>query len=149
MASKIGERSQLNNFRLFGTQRSDNVSHPRLTLPERHVVEELLSSFMYSEWSSIYPIMDPATIGETVESAYNPQSLHRHETTETFVLAAVTLCSKFQSSEETNSFEGDTFANKVQSYLTRSSQERTVESLQTALMLVRRLTIFLVLLLTI
>ncbi|RBR23147.1 uncharacterized protein FIESC28_04142 [Fusarium coffeatum] len=134
MASKIGERPELNNFRLFGTQHSDHVSHPRLALPERQIVEELLSSFMYSEWSSIYPIIDPATIGETVESAYNPQTLHRHGTTETFVLAAVALCSKFQSTDE-NSFEGDTYANKAQSYLTQSSQEGTVENLQTALML--------------
>jgi len=148
MASKIGERPELNNFRLFGTQSSDALSHPRLTLPERQILEELLSSFLYSEWPAIYPVIDHATIGDIVELAYNPQTLHTQEQSETFILAAVAMCSKFHSSEEISTlFEVDAYANRAQSYLVQSSQKSTPEALQTALMLVRCLTILLLLLL--
>jgi hypothetical protein len=136
MASKIGERPELNNFRLFGTQSSDAVSYPRLTLPERQILEELLSSFLYSEWPSIYPVIDHATIGDIVELAYNPQILHTQGQSETFILAAVAMCSKFQSSEEISTlFEVDAYANKAQSFLLQSSQKSTPEALQTAVML--------------
>ncbi|RFN45493.1 hypothetical protein FIE12Z_10255 [Fusarium flagelliforme] len=136
MASKIGERPELNNFRLFGTQTSDAVSHPRLTLPERQILEELLSSFLYSEWPSIYPVIDHATIGDIVELAYNPQTLHTQGQSETFILAAVAMCSKFQSSEEISTlFEVDAYANRAQSYLVQSSQKSTPEALQTVVML--------------
>jgi hypothetical protein len=104
--------------------------HPRL------ILEELLSSFLYSEWPSIYPVIDTATIGEIVDLAYNPQTLHTQGQSETFILAAVAMCSKFQSSEEISTlFEVDAYANRAQSYLVQSSQRSTPEALQTALML--------------
>ncbi|KAJ4136514.1 hypothetical protein NW768_004129 [Fusarium equiseti] len=123
MASKIGERPELNNFRLFGTRPSDAVSQLRLALPERQIVEGILNS---------------ATVGETVDLAYNSQIPHTQGQSEAFILAAVAMCFKFQSSEETsNLFETDAYANNAQSYLVQSSQKSTPKALQTAVMLVR------------
>ena len=137
MASKIGKRPDLNIFRLFGTQpSSEYVPHSRLALPERQVVEELLSSFLHSQWQSMYPVMDPAAIEEVISAAYSPQTVYRQGKSEAFVLAAVAMCSKFQNAEASTLLEGSIYANKAQSHLIQNPQESTTEILEMSIMLV-------------
>ena len=84
----------------------------------------------------MYPVMDPTSIEEVINVAYNPQTVYGQGTSEAFVLAAVAMCSKFQNPEASTLLDSSVCANKAQSHLVQTPQESTTETLEMSIVLV-------------
>jgi hypothetical protein len=140
MSSKIGQKPNLGNFRLFGSLSFPHSPfQPRAELPEREVTNELLDSWLSSDWQRVYPILDPSFVLGTIEAAYTlPRShdtIHRQRTAEACVLAALALFSRASEFDVPQLFEGDVYASTAHSYLTQVSEGSNLETLEAFLML--------------
>lgn len=140
MSSKIGQRPALGKFRLFGSYSSPpSLFQPRVELPDRDVVHEVLDAWLSSDWQCLYPVLDSSLVVGTIEAAYtllpNQETIHRQRTAEACLLAALAIYSLMTEHEMPELLEGDAYANTAHSYLAQVSDASNFETLETVLML--------------
>ncbi|KAH6966071.1 hypothetical protein EDB82DRAFT_319368 [Fusarium venenatum] len=141
MSSKIGQRPNLGKFRLFGSLSFPPTPfQPRAELPEREIVNEVLESWLSSDWQRLYPVLDSLLVPGTIEAAYtlppSQETIHRQKTAEACILAALAICSRASGYEIPELLEGDAYANLAHSYLAQVSDGGNLETLEALLLLV-------------
>jgi hypothetical protein len=149
VSSRTGQAVQWSSFRILSASPSPfSGLYPQLsqeelyTLPDKDLVQSILAVFFGSSLRLIFPLLDQVLMEETVETAYEP--IHNlpfppsHVSARACVLAALSVVCRLRGSKYlSNSIEADLCAHKAPCLRQRITSHVSLETLQTALLLVR------------
>lgn len=131
LSSKIGESVTLDGFHLFGSQKHHfSSSSPPFTFPEKRTIEAFLNSYITSSCRLLYPVIDPAFVGETLEAAYTES-----KSAQACLLAFMALCLRLKGFR-VQLDDRDIYIRASHSFLPELLSQSTLESLQTVIILV-------------